>query len=339
MWVKKYTPKTFDEFVGNSDIVNRFVHMCKTQYIQHMILLGPNGVGKHTLLKLLLRNLLGAHYSDYTLVFTSSDNKHNQVIREKLHQFAPIQSNGHKKIVVFQHSEQLSDGVQQIMRRLMEKYYHHTTFVFICNSMDNLLETIQSRCHIFRFQPVSVPELRKHMHAIAQSEKLPITLCVESDTQPTTHDDIITRIAKMSHGDVRFCVNYFQSLSVTLSINTHAITTTTTNDGHMNNTFKNCIFPYYEDIHQLFDCLLNTSQDVSSFVKCVTILHTLYDKGYCGLDITSFMSNYLMTHDTSIDICIKYMKHIAICQDKMSKGVDSKLQLVALLSALTSCTS
>jgi len=143
MWIKKYAPQQYDHVRGNPMIVKRFEQMSKTQYIQHMILYGPPGVGKNTVLKLLIQKLFGETYRDATMIFSSYDNKNNQTIREKIHQFAPIQiSSCNKKIIVFKQAEQLSSGSQQIMRRLMEKYYHHTTFIFVCNSLNTSFEIL-----------------------------------------------------------------------------------------------------------------------------------------------------------------------------------------------------
>ena len=54
MWVNKYRPTSFEEVVGNEDVVRRFQMMAATKHVQHMILCGPTGVGKSSLIELLI---------------------------------------------------------------------------------------------------------------------------------------------------------------------------------------------------------------------------------------------------------------------------------------------
>ena len=315
MWVKKYAPKTFDEVVGNPDIVSRFKGMCESGYVQHMILCGPPGVGKNTLLHLLLHRILGDQYKDGTLLFTSSDNKSNQHVRDRIHQFVPKKmSNAQTKFVVFKQAELLSDGVQQVMRRLMEEHYHHTVFVFVCNSIGNLLETIQSRCHIYRFQHISAHDQKALLARVATRENV-----ANDDIE-----DAYTRIVELSNGDMRFSLNYFQVYCAS------------------GQSKILCLFPYYNCIDKLFTSLLDTTtpKQIAHFHQCVACVKALVDKGYCGRDIVMFMNSYIVTNDAKIPraMALDWLKHIALCQHRMVNGADSFLQICGMLSMMYACT-
>lgn len=318
MWIKKYAPTSFDKVVGNKDIVARFKGMCETGYMQHMILCGPPGVGKNTLLHLLMRAILGEHYEDGTMLFTSSDNKSNQNVRDKIHQFVPKKMDGSKtKFVVFKQAELLSEGVQQVMRRLMEKHYHHVTFVFVCNRIGKLLETIQSRCHIYRFQHVSVVEQKKFLRSIARSE----------GTADQPHiEDVYERITSMSSGDMRFCLNYLQVHSASQHLPVHT------------QLADVCLFPYYNNINELFTLMLDKTRNksVSGFHACVQCLKDLSLKGYCGQDIVVFLNDYVVSYDEYIprNIALEWLKSIALCQHRMAKGIDSFVQLCNLVALM-----
>ena len=312
MWVKKHAPKTFDEVVGNPDIVKRFKGMCKSGYMQHMILCGPSGVGKNTLLHLLIHHILGEQHEDGTLLFTSADNKSNQHVREKIHQFVPKKiSNARTKFVVFKQAELLSEGVQQVMRRLMEQHYHHTVFVFVCNSIGNLLETIQSRCHIYRFKHISPEDQRALMIRISEREKY------------AYDDDACTRIIKMSNGDLRFSLNYMQ-VCYASTVATNA-----------------CLFPYYNCVDKIFTTLLDPqiSKDLGTFHQCLACVKELADKGYCGRDIVIFLTDYIVANDSKIPrgIALECIKHIELCKHRMQNGADSFLQICAMLAMMYDC--
>lgn len=318
MWIKKYAPTTFDEVVGNTAIVKRFVRMCETGYIQHMILCGPSGVGKNTLLHLLMHHILGDQYADGTMLFTSSDNKSNQNVRDKIHQFVPKKLNMAKtKFVVFKQAELLSEGVQQVMRRLMETHYHHVIFVFVCNRIGKLLETIQSRCHIYQFEHISAEKQKAFLQRIAQLENM--------DTHPHI-EDIYNRIISMSCGDLRFCLNYFQVYCAS----------------HQNSTQTRltdvCLFPYYHQIQELFRRMLATKQSktITDFNDCVQCLKDLSEKGYCGQDIVVFLKDYIMLHDAKIPriTALEWLKTIALCKQRMVNGMDSHVQLCNLVAQM-----
>jgi DNA polymerase III delta prime subunit len=318
MWVTKYAPQSFTDVVGNKDIVERFERMCETGYMQHMILCGPSGVGKNTLLHLLMRGVLGDKYKDGTLLFTSYENKSNQHVRDKIHQFVPKKMS-HKmtKFVVFKQAELLSDGVQQVMRRLMEQHYHHTVFVFVCNSIGNLLETIQSRCHIYRFRYITPSGQEKRLLHIAQQENF--------DVDQPSIKQACTRISGLSNGNMRFCLNYFQvycASGVDLC--------------------ESCLFPYYKNVQQLFTLLLDTNapKSVAGFHQCVGYLRELVNKGYCGRDVVTFMNDYIIANDASIPrhIALEWLKNIALCQHRMANGTDSFLQICRLVSVFYACT-
>lgn len=323
MWVKKHAPRTFADVVGNADIVKRFVTMSETRYLQHMILCGAAGVGKSSLVEMITREMLGDHVRTGTLVFESADDTGNQAVRDKIHQFVPkkLHTNSTPKFVVFKQADRLSDGVQQIMRRLMEQHYHHAVFIFVCRDLTSLLETLQSRCHVFRFRPVSVDAQVQLLRIIAQKEHV------------VTHADSSVpyeRIAQMAQGDVRACVNYFQATCCSLVPDAHGVRTL--DDTTVRSV---CLFPHYDKVDELFRTLQDTS-DLAGFHACLGIVRELHQQGYCGLDIAMFLHTYLLTAHARLSppLCLAMMKDIALAHHRLSQGVDSVGQLYALVAAM-----
>ena len=326
MWVKKYAPTQFDDIVGNEDIVERFKTMCKTKYVQHMILCGPSGVGKASLLDIMMRNILGDQYSDGVIMFTSSDNKSNQHVRDKIHQFVPTKlCKNVNKFIVFKQAELLSEGVQQVMRYLMEAHYHHAVFVFVCNKLGNLLETIQSRCHIYNFQSIAPHIQVDHLKRIKQKEGLDHAI-----------DEVVfTKLTELSGGDMRTCINYFQVYCASLS-NIHREHTSVEHPSVADTDIcTTCLFPYYDNIKDYFDTLACTDQPhMVSFFKAIECLKHLDSKGYCGQDIVIFLNNYLLVQEKHLprELVLEWLKDIALCHARMTNGVDNFVQLCGLVA-------
>lgn len=333
MWVKKYAPQSFDEMVGNPELVARFRRMCETRYLQHMILCGPPGVGKTRLVQLLIDRLLGATQKEAVLQFHSADERSNQVIRDKIHQFVPKKVNSTSpKLVVFRQAERLSEGVQQIMRRLMECHYHHAVFIFVCSNLSGILETLQSRCHIFRFAPVSVVEQVPFLRRVAAAEGY------------VTEDAALTLIGTLSNGDVRSSVNYLQAACCTTTMvatgvpdapgATPAVPTTLTAD-----TVRSvCLYPHYQEVEHLFTTLLaaRTSPSLEGFHACLEVVRALFDQGYGGRDIVTFMASYLTTTADTLPCALHlaFVKDVALCHQRVAQGVDSYAQLAGVVAAL-----
>ena len=298
-----------------------------------MILCGPPGVGKTRLIQLLIDNLLGANQNEAVLQFQSSDERTNQIIREKIHQFVPkkVQTSS-PKLVVFRQAEQLSEGVQQIMRRLMECHYHHAVFIFVCSRLNGILETLQSRCHIFRFSPVDIPDQVVYLRRISLAEKI------------TPDEAALELIAKISNGDMRASINYLQAACCTLKDNNEDEKDQKTKQLTVPIVQSVCLFPHYKHLTLLFNLFISASDKdqhsthtlLEGFHKCLDIVLTLYDQGYSGRDIVMFLSNYLMTTSEQMPrrLHLVFVKNVALCHQRMAKGVDSYAQLAGLVAAL-----
>jgi DNA polymerase III delta prime subunit len=367
MWVKKYAPESYNDIAGNTQLVERFRTMSSGKYVQHMILCGPPGVGKWTLVQLLMHSILGTeHLSAGSLVFQSTDEKGNHVIREKIRQFVPKRIHADApKFVVFKQADQLSDGAQQIMRRLMELHYHHAVFIFICSDLSRMLQTIQSRCHIYQFNAVPVAEQVARLKCIAEAEGVVVVEEKEDEDEdgdahlspsysPSsassnknpghTDNNPLERIAQMSNGDMRACINYFQSACSALSSVDECARSSKKSKGKrlsMDTVQTVCLFPHYNQIKEIADSMLLVHKHPTDehrahqeFFRCMRVVRGLYHQGYCGLDIAMFFQTYLVTaHDhLPRSVCMSWFKDVAVCHSRLTKGVDSAVQLYGLLA-------
>lgn len=343
MWVKTHAPQSFDDMVGNHELVRRFAMMCQTRYLQHMILCGPPGVGKSRLVQLLIDNLLGKAQHEAVLQFNSADERSNQVIREKIHQFVPKKVTvSSPKLVVFRQAEQLGEGVQQIMRRLMECHYHHAVFIFVCSDLNGMLETLQSRCHIFRFAPVSVAQQVPYLRAVATKEGV------------AADDAALGLIATLSNGDMRSSLNYLQAACCALEAEGddegcigEAKVASTSSTLDADRVRSVCLFPHYQQVERLFDTLLAAAGQAKEaaapdaptadgFRASLSIVRALYDQGYCGRDLVMFLSTYLMTASETMPtpLHLGFVKDVALGHQRLAKGIDSYAQLAGVVAAL-----
>ena len=64
IWTEKYRPSTFDEVVGQHEIIKRVKSLVQALNIPHLLFAGPAGIGKSTLALIAVRELFGKLWKD-----------------------------------------------------------------------------------------------------------------------------------------------------------------------------------------------------------------------------------------------------------------------------------
>lgn len=320
MWVHKHRPNTFDDMVGNEEVVRRFASMARAQQLQHLIVCGPVGVGKSTMVDILVEHVLGRHRREGLLMFDSSDDRGIQNVREKIHQFVPKLLRTTKnvpKMLVFEEAETIGEGVQQMMRRLMEKHSHHASFIFVCNQLHGIIETLQSRCQIFRLHDISPPEQLPFLRRVCAAEG-----CGGDDV-------LLTRIAQLSQGDIRRSLNMLQTCcSLEHGDDGHR---TLTPEGVRNR----CLYPHHDVVSHLVRELLH-----GSLRRAMEHTRHLYEQGYSGVDVIMFINDFVIDQETLGDLEITRAQHLTIVKQvglahvRLTEGVDSFCQLGGMLARI-----
>jgi replication factor C small subunit len=84
IYVEKYRPKTLDELALSSEHRNFFQSIKSTNSINHLLLVGSPGIGKTSLGKIIIKDLLDCQY----LYINASDENGIDTIRTKVIGFA-----------------------------------------------------------------------------------------------------------------------------------------------------------------------------------------------------------------------------------------------------------
>lgn len=147
--------------IGQDAIWKQCLNLLKTQC--HIFITGSPGSGKTTLMKELLReyarqtdksniHLWGEETNDECLLLSPEHDRGIQTIRGQvslfIRQMAPIGKNTQRnwRWVIIDDVDTFPQISQQALRRPMETYSHITRFIFVGNSVEDLIPAIQSRC-------------------------------------------------------------------------------------------------------------------------------------------------------------------------------------------------
>ena len=185
IFIEKYRPKSFEEFVGQDIIVNRIKSFVENNNIPHLIFAGSPGTGKTTLALIIARSLFGENWRENFLELNSSDDRGINVVRETIKDFARTRpmSNVPYKIILLDESDALTREAQHALRRTMENYSNTCRFILSCNYSSKLIDPIVSRCAIFRFKPLTKEDVFAILKKIDYYVKISAKINKESSPQ------------------------------------------------------------------------------------------------------------------------------------------------------------
>ncbi|HLC82133.1 MAG TPA: replication factor C small subunit [Candidatus Nanoarchaeia archaeon] len=208
IWTEKYRPTTFAEIKGQKEIIEKISAFVESGNMPHLLFSGPAGVGKTTLSLVIAKQLFGDNWRQNTLELNASDERGIDVIRVKVKDFARTKAIGNVpfKLIYLDESDALTKDAQQALRRTMENYTRTCRFIFSCNHSSKIIDPIQSRCAVFRFKPLSKPEIFAVIDVISAEEK-------KNKTAVLT-DAVKEALYEVSDGDCRRLTNILQSCFV-----------------------------------------------------------------------------------------------------------------------------
>jgi len=204
MWTEKYRPKTLDEVVNQSEVVQSVGSLARSSgTMPHLLFVGPPGTGKTTVALCLARQLLGSNWREFTLELNASDERGIDMVRQRVKSFSRhatgLLGNIPYGLAILDECDQMTAEAQTALRRIMETNSRTCRFILIANYSGKIIEPIQSRCAVFRFSTLKKEDIANYLRKIAASEKVRL---VESG---------IDAIIQYSEGDLRKVMNMLQA--------------------------------------------------------------------------------------------------------------------------------
>ena len=200
LWIEKYRPKSLSEMVLTEE--NRAYFSSIKDDIPHMMFIGPPGVGKTTIAKILVNDILQCQY----LYINASDENGIDTIRNKVTDFAQICSiDGKIKVIILDEADGLSPDAQRALRNTIEEYSKVTRFIFTANYKHRITPALISRTQQFDLTP-QVNDMFKRVVSILIKEQVKV---------PTEQKVNLSQLIRDCYPDIRKAINNIQKYSVT----------------------------------------------------------------------------------------------------------------------------
>ena len=153
LWVEKYRPKNLDELVIDSDVKKRIKSFEEDGEIPHLLLVGTAGIGKTSLAKILVNDVLDCEY----LNINASDEGGIDMVRNEVKSFASSATfDGKPKVIILGEADGLTSAAQNSLKEIIEDYAESTRFIFTANDISkisfDLIINIRSNCRISFFR-------------------------------------------------------------------------------------------------------------------------------------------------------------------------------------------
>jgi replication factor C small subunit len=205
MWVEKYRPTKLDDLADQTAIKQRLKMLLeKKEQLPHLLFAGPPGCGKTTTAMIVTKLILGESWGEYSLSLNASDERGIDIVRERVKTFARFadrRAGVPFRIVILDESDEMTSDAQTALRRIMEETATYTRFILICNYSSGIIEPLQSRCAIFRFQRLDESSVVEQLKEIAKKEKIKAA------------EGVLAAVFEATQGDMRQAINLMQAAS------------------------------------------------------------------------------------------------------------------------------
>jgi replication factor C small subunit len=307
IWTEKYRPKSFSDIRGQQEIVRKVKAFVEQKNMPHLLFTGPAGVGKTSLSLVIARQLFGESWRDNFLELNASDERGIDVVRVKVKDFARTRAIGNVpfKIIYLDECDALTKDAQQALRRTMENYTQTTRFILSCNYSSKIIDPIQSRCAVFRFQPLPKEDIFSIIDIIAAKEGVQIDA------------DAKTALVEVSGGDCRRLENIFQSCAAIA-------------DGKITGpiVYSMASVAHPKEVKDIIELALG-----NKFVDArAKLLETMLKYGLSGLDIIKQFQREFWNLDVPPRAKVALIDKCGEIEFRMVEGSDEYVQLEALLA-------
>lgn len=219
---RKYRPTSFDAVVGQKALTTTLKNAIAGEKLAHAYLFcGPRGVGKTTSARIFAKTINclnptptgeacdacescvafneGRSYNIHELDAASNNSVDD--IRELIEQVQIPPQVGRYKVFIIDEVHMLSQAAFNAFLKTLEEPPAHAIFILATTEKHKILPTILSRCQIYDFNRMEVPETVAHLKHVAESEGIKY------------EEEALNVIARKADGGMRDALSIFDQVA------------------------------------------------------------------------------------------------------------------------------
>ena len=203
---RKYRPQDWESVVGQDGITQTLQQaISSNQIAQAYLFCGPRGVGKTTSARIFARAINQFAPDDDAMAFNvfeldAASNNKVEDIRSIVEQVRIPPQHGTYKVYIIDEVHMLSQAAFNAFLKTLEEPPPHAVFILATTEKHKILPTILSRCQIFDFHRITVPDIVTHLQEIAVKEGV------------ETNEAALHVIASKADGALRDALSMFDQL-------------------------------------------------------------------------------------------------------------------------------
>ena len=292
----KYRPSTFEDVIGNKDIIKSLSQMTEEKDMPHLLFYGAPGTGKTTSAKIIASKYCK---KENILELNASNDRGINIVRNDIKNFSSRTSES-MKLIILDECDSMTIQAQQALRRIMETHTKETRFILICNNFEKVFEPLQSRCSVFKFEVPSNSEIREKVNLIIKKEGFEI------------ENAAVDLMVDNSYGDMRQVLNNLQNAYFIENV-----------------TFGICLKILGIPSPKIIQKILNLLKK-GDYERSATIFSNLWSERHEPTDlISTFFREAKKDNDTDI------LKIICKYQLRILSGLNTQLQFLAMFSEIS----
>ena len=219
---RKYRPMTFSSVVGQDSLIMTLKNSVKSGKLAHAYLFcGPRGVGKTTCARIFAKAINcenpttegeacnecasckafndGRSMNIFELDAASNNKVEN--IKSLMDQTQIPPQTGRYKVFIIDEVHMLSTAAFNAFLKTLEEPPQYVIFILATTEKNKILPTILSRCQIYDFERMAIPEIVSQLTMVAQKENI------------TFEEEALNIIAEKADGGMRDALSIFDQVS------------------------------------------------------------------------------------------------------------------------------
>ncbi len=270
---RKYRPARFDEVVGQQHVSQTLKNALSNDHLAHAFLFcGPRGVGKTTCARILAKVLncqnrtedfeacntcssctsFNENASFNVIELDAASNNSVDHIRALVEQVRFQPQQGSYKVYIIDEVHMLTASAFNAFLKTLEEPPSYAIFILATTEKHKIIPTILSRCQIFDFYRIQIPDIIAHLENICEQEGI------------KAEKDALHIVAQKADGALRDALSIFDRI---VSFSGKEIT--------YNQVIENLNVLDYEYYFQIVDALLSEDQ-----AQVLLLFNDILKKGF-----------------------------------------------------------